>query len=222
MGIINIRAQARMISSRQIKAARALLGWTQTDLAKACGLHLNAINKIEKGQGEARPSTLERIKISCETAGVRFRGQRGVELKDEVFEVARFEGADFLRRLTDDALLFLRGPEDGLLFCVVDEQLFNEADYKENQRYYRYMEKRGFFEKCLTTKATKNFINKDRSVYRWLPEKVLGTVAYGVYGNRVAFIQWKTREVLVVKSDSLAATFRGQFEFMWSQAKAFD
>ncbi len=116
-----------MISSRQIRAARALLGWTQTDLAKAAGLHLNAINKIENEINEPRSSTLERIQGVCEAAGIRFRGQRGVELKDDDFETKRFEGPDFIRHHIDDILAVANGPEDEVLNYGVDEELFNAS-----------------------------------------------------------------------------------------------
>jgi transcriptional regulator with XRE-family HTH domain len=221
MVIIHTLGMAGMISSRQIKAARALLGWTQTELAKACGLHLNAINKIENGQGEPRPSTLERIKTACEVGGIRFRGQRGVELREDIFEASRYEGPDYMRRQIDDFLSCLRGPGDEALFYFLDEQEFIEADSPQIDRYFKEMYKRGFSERCITRKNARSFMNKDKKSYRWLPDNILGTMAYSVYGNHVAFAQVATRELLIIRNNSLAATFRGQFEFMWSQAKEF-
>ena len=210
-----------MISSRQIKAARSLLGWTQSELAKASGVHLNAINKIETEASEPRSSTLERIKAACEVAGIRFRGQRGVEIKEDVFDVARFEGPDFMRRLLDDALPFLHGPADEVLFCVVDDRFFESAASGQVARYYLHMKKKGFRERGLMRKKATTFLNKDKTVYRWLPEKALGVVAFMVYGNRVAYIQWKTQEILLIKNKPLAETYRNQFDFMWAQAKPF-
>ena len=94
-----------MISSRQIKAARALLGWTQGELATLTGLHLSAINKIENAVGEPRPSSIEAIQAACETAGVHFRGQRGVEIKEDIFETRRFEGSDYVQKFTSGRLI---------------------------------------------------------------------------------------------------------------------
>jgi transcriptional regulator with XRE-family HTH domain len=210
-----------MISSRQIKAARALLDWTQSKLAKNCGLHVNAINKIETDQNEPRVSTLERIKATFEEAGVRFRGTRGVEIKDETFEVVRFEGPDLMRRLMDDQLPFLRGPQDELLFCSPDDDCWTEADASEMKRYFRHMKKVGSCERGLVLKSTTTFLG-DKKTYRWLPEGVIGIIAYVVYGNRVAFFRLPVREVLIVKSQPLADTYRAQFEFMWSKASPFD
>lgn len=210
-----------MISSRQIRAARGLLGWTQGQLAEESGLHLNAISNIEKELGEPRTSTLERIQTVLENAGLRFRGQRGLEMKEDVFEVARFEGPDFIKRLTDDMLGILKGPKDEAVNCLIDERLYSAADQKSTDRYYGHMKKTGFRERLLMGQKTAAFVNPNKNAYRWLPEKVLGTITYAVYGNRVAFIKWPTRELLIIRNHSLADTFRGQFEFLWSQAKKF-
>lgn len=211
-----------MISSRQIKAARALLGWTQGDLAHATGLHVNGVNKIENGGSEPRSSTLERVQSVCEAAGIRFRGQRGVELKEDIFETKRFEGPDFIRHHIDDILAVVRGPGDEVLNCGIDEEIFNVNYMKQNERYYRHMKKTGFRERYLMSRANPVFTNPDRNVHRRLPEKILGTVAYVVYGDRVAFLHWETQETLIIRNKSLAATFRGQFEGLWSQAKPLE
>lgn len=211
----------KMVSPRQIKAARALLGWTQTDLASAAGVHANAVLRIENETVRPRLETLQRIQAACEAEGLRFRGQRGVEIKEDIFETLRFEGPDFMRRLTDDFLPLMRGPQDEVLNVVTDERLFDEADAAQNARFYRAMAKTGFRERYLTTKRYVRFNNPDKRVYRWLPEKTLGTIAYVVYANRVGFVQWRTHEILLIKNESLAATFRGQFEFLWAAAKEF-
>lgn len=209
-----------MISSRQIKAARALLGWTQGDLAQQTGLHLNAINKIETGLSAPRVSTLDHIRASFESAGIHFRGQRGVEVKEDVFEILRCDGADFIRRLIDDVLARARGSADEVLTCTPDERLFNLTDTKQNERYYRQMKKTGFSERCITGQHYRLFTNR-KQTYRWLPAKALGTITYVVYGDRVAFVNWAMQEVLIVRNKALASTFGSQFEFLWQQAKPF-
>ncbi len=84
------------------------------------------------------------------------------------------------------------------------------------------MKKTRFRERYLMGRANPVFTNPDRNVHRQLPEKILGTVAYVVYGDRVAFLNWETKETLIIRSKSLSATFRGQFEFLWSQAKPLE
>jgi predicted transcriptional regulator len=50
-----------MITPAQIRAARALLGWKQTDLAKAADVSEISVKNIERGATDARGSTLAKI-----------------------------------------------------------------------------------------------------------------------------------------------------------------
>jgi transcriptional regulator with XRE-family HTH domain len=62
------------VSIRQIKAARALLDWSQTDLAKASGVSEPTIKRLE-AQDTAlggRSDTGEKITRALEAAGITF------------------------------------------------------------------------------------------------------------------------------------------------------
>ena len=63
-----------MIEPAQIRAARALLGWRQGDLARASGVGPATIHRIEKASSGSTGyvSTLSRIQAAFETAGVLF------------------------------------------------------------------------------------------------------------------------------------------------------
>lgn len=210
-----------MIHARQIKAARALLGWSQKNLAKAAGLHLNAVHKIESELGTPRVLTLQRIQNAFELAGVRFRGQHGVELKHDVFETAKFSGKDFLARLNADLFLSLKSSADEIYCCTPDEALFSQASKREVDMYYKHMRKTGFKERVLTNRDNKVFLNADRKSYRWLSKSLMGKITYAVYQDRVVFINWDAQEALIVRSKSLACAFKVQFEFLWGQAYPF-
>jgi transcriptional regulator with XRE-family HTH domain len=79
-----------MLHAAQIRAARALLGWRQEELAKASGIGTATIQRIEKSD---RPiggyvSTLMRIQSAFEEAGIRFldndaEGGIGVRLRKQ-------------------------------------------------------------------------------------------------------------------------------------------
>lgn len=63
-----------MLEAAQIRAARALLGWRQSDLSKLSGVGTATIQRIEKSD---RPitgyvSTLLKIQAAFEKAGVQF------------------------------------------------------------------------------------------------------------------------------------------------------
>ena len=50
-----------MITPRQIRAARALLGWSQQQLADKAIVSLNAVARLEKSKVDSRTSTLAAI-----------------------------------------------------------------------------------------------------------------------------------------------------------------
>jgi predicted transcriptional regulator len=61
-----------MITPRQIRAARALLGWSQQRLADKAIVSLNALARLEKGGVDSRLSTVLAIQKALAKAGVEF------------------------------------------------------------------------------------------------------------------------------------------------------
>ena len=68
-----------MLSSDQIRGARAILRLSQADLAEAASVSLETIKRLEAMQGElkVRLDTLTRIKDALERAGVEFISENG-------------------------------------------------------------------------------------------------------------------------------------------------
>ncbi len=68
-----------MLSSDQIRGARAILRLSQADLAKAASVSLETIKRLEAMDGElkVRLDTLTRIKWALERAGVEFIPENG-------------------------------------------------------------------------------------------------------------------------------------------------
>jgi predicted transcriptional regulator len=67
------------VSIRQIKAARALLGWSQDDLATAAELSVPTIKRLEAVDGPlgGRGQTAEKIVGAIMSAGVEFIDENG-------------------------------------------------------------------------------------------------------------------------------------------------
>jgi transcriptional regulator with XRE-family HTH domain len=69
-----------MLQNSQIRAARAMLGWRQEDLAKAAKTGLATIARIEQqadGPAQGHVSTIIRIQQALERVGVRFLEDEG-------------------------------------------------------------------------------------------------------------------------------------------------
>ena len=65
-----------MISSKQIKAARALLGWKGQDLADKSGVGVTTLRRYETQDGipNANASVIKAIKDCLKEAGIVFYG----------------------------------------------------------------------------------------------------------------------------------------------------
>lgn len=77
-----------MLHAEQMRAARALLGWYQEDLARKAKVGLATIQRLERGEGvlAAHVSTAVKIQTTLEKAGIHFiaadaEGGIGVRLK---------------------------------------------------------------------------------------------------------------------------------------------
>jgi predicted transcriptional regulator len=67
------------VSIRQIKAARALLGWSQDDLAKHAGVSVPTIKRLEAVEGDigGRAETRESLVAALQRAGIEFIAENG-------------------------------------------------------------------------------------------------------------------------------------------------
>ena len=62
-----------MITSRQVRAARALLGWTQEMLADKALVALTALKRLESENGlKVREDTCGQVRRALENAGIVF------------------------------------------------------------------------------------------------------------------------------------------------------
>ena len=104
-----------MITSQQMRAARALLGLDQRQLAELAGLSLPTIQRMESSDGQVRGvvDTLVKVITALENAGIELLGEnapsigvgRGVRLRETVTGKARQPLASMLydKAPTEDA-----------------------------------------------------------------------------------------------------------------------
>lgn len=75
------RLPADMLVGSQIRAARALLRWSISDLAQRCGVSVPAIQRAEQAEGMPNMQTknLAAIKTTFEESGVLFLDQGDIK-----------------------------------------------------------------------------------------------------------------------------------------------
>jgi transcriptional regulator with XRE-family HTH domain len=67
-----------VISLEQLRAARGLLGWSQSQLADRAGLSLPTVKRFETGKGaNVSEDATRKLKNALETAGVIFIQENG-------------------------------------------------------------------------------------------------------------------------------------------------
>jgi transcriptional regulator with XRE-family HTH domain len=82
-----------MISAAQCRAARALIEWSQQDLANHAAVGIVTVHQLEAGLSQPRRATLDVIRRALEAAGVEFieenGGGPGVRLRNRSSEKSR-------------------------------------------------------------------------------------------------------------------------------------
>jgi len=70
------------ITGAQIRAARALLGWSARDLSRRCGVSHSAISRAEKSDAvpTMQQRNLDAIRAAFEIEGVEFLNSSGLRL----------------------------------------------------------------------------------------------------------------------------------------------
>ena len=72
--VVNTKSIKSMITTRHIKAARALLAWSQETLAERSGVSIPTIKRLEAEDGAlgGRTETSEKIRTTLQAAGIEF------------------------------------------------------------------------------------------------------------------------------------------------------
>lgn len=67
-----------MIDAGQMRAARALLGWSQAELSEKSGISLPTIKRMETtGTGKSSGDTIQKVQRGLEAGGIAFIPQNG-------------------------------------------------------------------------------------------------------------------------------------------------
>jgi hypothetical protein len=203
------------VSPELVKAARALLRWQQGDLAKAAGLSLNAVKNYERHAGSTRDSTLLIMQNTLERAGIEFLPGGGLRHVDEIAALQRFKGKDFVAKWNEDIYAAMRKPGEQILESSLDEALwFHPSVRQASQEYESWSLRMNITRKTLIHEG-QNVFPAPKHIYRVLPPQIIGKITYTLYTDRIAFVLWKKRQVLVLRNASIVETFRNQFSYLW-------
>lgn len=210
------------ITSRQIRAARALLNWSQKQLAHAAGLSYNTLNNIERDTANPRPESLKSLKDVMEHAGVEFLDGDGVRMRGEAVDIEQIEGEHVLDIFYSDFLKALPMGNGEVLYNGIDNTRF---EHKSPQKLMAFkntekeMIRRNIKERLIFREGDTNFLSSS-NVYRWVPKELFGEIPHAIYGNNVGIILWgPPLKLIIIRNKAIAETFRKQFDMIWKVAK---
>ncbi len=208
-----------MISISQIRAARALLDWTQNELAKKSGLSLRALNSIERGLAAPRTDTLRFIQETFEKENIEFTENDGVRRKTERMDILKYEGADCLGQHLLDIMQELRTSNGEVLLNTSSDEDFAGIAPSILDDYFMHLSRYRITERMLVAKG-ETYVIGPPSTYRWMRADVFSHVAYVVYGDNVSFqIPQTPHRVIIIRNPGIADMFRRQFEVNWALAE---
>jgi predicted transcriptional regulator len=76
----------RLMFAAKVRAARAVLGWKQSELGKRAGLTQKSIHRIEQGNDDLRRSTVIIVEQVLKAEGIEFEETSGGGFKVVVAE----------------------------------------------------------------------------------------------------------------------------------------
>lgn len=204
-----------MITIEQIRAARALLNWTQKKLAESTGISVRALNSIESGDSTPRLNTIDIIQETFERAGIEFLGDNGIRQRREKLAIEKFEGALAIESLINDIFKTLKiSKTKELMVFNLDERKFSKVAVKTLNQHNLNFEHEKLKERLLI-KYGDNFILSKPSHYRWFSSKS-HTVPHLIYGDTVAFILWDSPiRIICLRNQDIAESYANVFEEIW-------
>ncbi len=205
----------------QIRAARALLNWSQGDLADRAGLSQTGVARIESGINMPNSSTLDKITSAFDDAGIEFITDRGVEKRRG--DVKKYSGSEGFRLFMED--VYHVASTEGGEICLYNARPANwikwlgvEWNEAHSKRMAELKDKINF--KITCQNKTYDFIGKKHAEYRWVPDELWDERAFYAYGDKIGFLDFEENsvEIFVLKQKQFADSFRMLFNVAWNYA----
>lgn len=201
------------VTSSQIRAGRALVGWSQHDLASRAHITQVTVANIENDKTAGSRSSLKAIRIALENEGVDFI-TNGVVRRNDYLSV--WSGDDAYLRLLDDIYFSLKD--------VKGEALFMGADERENlpgvNDAVRKIKNAGIRLRVIIEEHN-HYILGDLEDYRQIPSKFFANAVSVIYGDKYAILVTTHNEfrICLVKNEAVLKAQRGVFDFFWDNGK---
>lgn len=222
------------INARQVRAARALLAWSQAKLAEKAEIARSTLAALESGSENIRRDIIRKIEHVFAENDIDFTTPDGVALRpvsinfyDEYGAAYRLipdihNAVERLKKQIDEGqesrqqhLFLVSGlgkinPTHEVAACLNDGlKIISDADVEVK----------------ILCHPELNFFLTDKSHYRKLPEnssQLSDDKITLIYHNRVAVVQWKPHKLWLTQCAEVAAFSRGVFCDLWERSECFE
>ena len=199
---------------RLLSPARALLGWTLSDLSGRSGaVSPSNLTNIENGKQKPREDTIRALRATLESEGIEFLPD-GVRLRED--GISMITGDDCYLRLLDDVHDTLDRTDDDtdrelLIWCANDKVSAPAVNEK-----YRALRKDGIKMRQLVQEGD-NYLMGPLEEYRTIPKKHFVNVVKLTYGSKHATVNGQQSRILIHRDKKSAQSHRAVFNLLWEK-----
>lgn len=206
------------ITTAQIRGARGILDWSQSDLSQRTGISATSIGSIENNQSTPRASTLDTIRKAFENGGIEFIGTDGVRLRSG--DVRVYVGQEGYISFFDEVYREMEAGYRYIYVSNVDERMFVKwhgelgDDHIDNMANVKDVER-----KILIREGDDFFPAGEFAEYRWIPKADFSSVPFYVFGRKLGIILFENEpKIIVLDYPAITDAYKKQFISMWENS----
>lgn len=211
------------ITTAQMRGARGLLNWSQSELSKRTGISTTSIGNIEAGNTQARESTLKIIRQAFENAGIEFIGTEGMRKRTDF--IRTYEGREQFWNFYEDIYATLTEEPGEVVVSNADEKKFLSFLTAEQTITHRdrMQSIKGVSYRILVNEGDDFLAASSKyAAYRWMPEELFSSVPFYIFGSKLAIIRFDAEPyVYVIKNKDITDAYRKQFDAIWKMGKDY-
>lgn len=203
----------------QMRAARALLDWSQSDLADKAGLSQTGIARIENGTNQPNSSTLAKIGAAFDAADIEFIDDTGVKKRKS--EIKSFKGVEGFKTFMDD--IYTHAKNHGGEFCLHNAKPENWHKWLGEEWFKMHSDRMAELGDKINFRITAEegnttLISNNFAEYRWFPINLFNDQSIYTFGNKLAFVHFRDDSVSVdvLEDNNFAEGFRVLFNVAWN------
>ena len=210
-------------NTAQIRGARGILNWSQTDLAEQTGISTTSIGAIENGHTKPRENTIRKIQEVFETAGIEFI-DGGVRVRNNNIKV--FQGRARFADFYEDIHKTLSKNPGPVYVSNADERKFERWLGADNVQLHieRMQNIAGITYEILIQEGDNyTLASSSYAKYRWQPKELFSSIPFYIYGDKLAIIIFDNEPtVIVLNYPVIASAYKKQFEGIWNISTPVD